>query len=73
IIDDIYPVHSAVISGEDAQEIGLKINLLNQNDELWKKIWLLFCMYDYDSKLEGISKFFEGSRVSHAIVIKENN
>ena len=61
-----YMSHGAVIDYDEAKKLGLSIAYLDRNDEIWKRIWLLYCMYDYDSKAKSIGKIFEGSRFSIA-------
>ncbi|MBP0019139.1 MAG: hypothetical protein J7647_16505 [Cyanobacteria bacterium SBLK] len=59
-----YFSHAAVINVMEAEKLGLQIQNLSASDELWKKLWLLFCMYDYDCRQLGYSKVFEGARIS---------
>jgi hypothetical protein len=59
-----YLSHGAVINVEEALNLGLVVNYLQPKDEIWKRIWLLFCMYDYDCRQLGYSKIFEGERIS---------
>jgi hypothetical protein len=66
---DVYYSHGSVIDYKEAQQLGLKVTYLESNNELWKKIWLLRCMYAYDCKLNNLSKVFEGSRISSSISI----
>ncbi|HWQ89180.1 MAG TPA: hypothetical protein VN374_04320 [Desulfitobacteriaceae bacterium] len=61
-----YNSHGAVIDYEEAKSIGLSVNYLDYNDELWKKIWLLYCLYDYDTKAKGIGRVIEGVKLSIA-------
>lgn len=61
-----YASHGAVINAEDAQHLGLNITYLAPHSNLWKKIWLLYCMYDFDCQRQNYAKIFEGSRVSIA-------
>lgn len=59
-----YMSHGAVIDFEEAKNLGLKASYLNPEDEIWKRIWLLYCMYDYDTKVKKLGKVFEGNRFS---------
>jgi hypothetical protein len=59
-----YLSHGAVINVEEAHNLGLVVNYMQPKDETWKRIWLLFCMYDYDCRQLGYSKIFEGERIS---------
>jgi len=61
-----YKSHGAVIDHGEAKAIGLNIEYLPPDDEAWKRIWLLYCMFDYDSKAHGLGKIFEGAFYSIA-------
>lgn len=56
---DSYPAHGSVIDRAEAQRLGLTITCLNNGDEFWDRIWLLYCMYDYDARRAGVGKIFE--------------
>lgn len=59
-----YMSHGAVIDYGEAQALGLSVEFLQPDDALWQRIWLLYCMYDYDSRVRGLGKIFEGNRFS---------
>lgn len=59
-----YMSHGAVIDSDEAKSLGLSTSYLQPDDELWKKIWLLYCMYDFDTKANGIGRIIEGERFS---------
>lgn len=59
-----YMSHGAVIDHGEAKALGLSVDFLEPDDELWKRIWLLYCMYDYDSRVKNLGKIFEGNRFS---------
>lgn len=59
-----YMSHGAVIDYTEATSLGLNATYLDPNDEVWRRIWLLYCMYDYDAKVKGLGKIFEGNRFS---------
>lgn len=59
-----YMSHGAVIDYEEACELGLSATYLHPDDEIWRRIWLLYCMYDYDMKIRGLGKIFEGNKFS---------
>lgn len=61
-----YSSHGAVINAEEVKSLGLKTKFLDAKDDLWKRLWLLYCMYDYDCQRNGYAKLFEGPRVSIA-------
>lgn len=59
-----YMSHGAVIDFTEATKLGLSVEYLEPSDELWRRIWLLYCMYDYDSRLKKLGKIFEGDKFS---------
>lgn len=59
-----YKSHGAVIDYYEAKALGLSVEYLNAEDDLWKRVWLLYCMYDYDTKANGIGRIIEGNRLS---------
>lgn len=64
---DTYFSHGSVINHQEAAALGLKIEYLPPDDELWRKIWLLHCMYEYDSLKNRYIKVFEGRALSTAV------
>ena len=58
---DTYKSHGAVIDFSEAQELGLSVDWLDPSEEMWRRVWLLYCCYDYDTKLKGIGKITEGA------------
>lgn len=67
-----YASHGAVINAEEAESLGLDVTYLPPGEELWRKIWLLYCMYDFDCQRQSYGKIFEGSRVSIARPLPPN-
>lgn len=59
-----YMSHGAVIDFEEARSLGLDVEFLQPESPLWKRLWLLYCLYDYDTKSAKIGKVFEGNRFS---------
>ncbi len=59
-----YLSHGAVIDYEEAEKLGLAVEYIAPEDELWKRVWLLYCLYDYDCKAKGLAKIFEGAKFS---------
>ena len=57
---DTYKSHGSVINHQEAQNLGLNICYLPDGDEIWSRIWFLYCMYDYDSHRSGLQKIYEG-------------
>lgn len=63
---DTYNSHGAVIDFSEAQELGLAVEWMPPEDELWKRVWLLYCCYDHDIKVRGLGKLIEGATNSIA-------
>ena len=63
---DGYKSHGAVIDYSEALSLGLSVEFLAPDDELWKKLWLLYCMYDHDTKANSIGRLVEGTKFSIA-------
>ncbi len=61
-----YGSHGAVIDFSEAEDVGLTVEWLKPEEELWRRIWLLYCLYDYDTKDKGLGKVLEGSKNSIA-------
>lgn len=61
---DGYGSHGAVIDHSEAEALGLNVRYLPPEDDLWQRIWLLYCMYDHDCRVRRYSKVFEGRRFS---------
>ena len=61
-----YKSHGAVIDHDEAKSLGLSVDYLNHDDPLWRQLWLLYCMYDYDTKTKNLGKIFEGRAYSIA-------
>jgi hypothetical protein len=59
-----YKSHGAVINHDEASDLGLVVRFLDYKDELWSRIWLLYCMYDYDTKAKNLGKIFESYHYS---------
>jgi hypothetical protein len=61
-----YMSHGAVIDRSEAVGLGLDVEYLEPNDPIWQRIWLLYCLYDYDAKAKNLGKIFEGEKYSIA-------
>jgi hypothetical protein len=59
--------HGSVINHQEAKQLGLSVEYLPPEDETWKKIWLLYCMYDHDCRRDRYLKVFEGPYISTSI------
>ena len=59
-----YGSHGAVIDYTEAREIGLSVEYMEPSSTIWKRVWLLFCLYDYDVRHKKLGKVFEGALYS---------
>lgn len=59
-----YGSHGAVIDYSEAESIGLSVEWMDPSSTLWRRIWLLYCMYDYDIAQNRLGKIFEGALYS---------
>lgn len=66
---DTYPSHGSSIDHREAARLGLKVDFLAEESELWKRIWLLHCIYDHDCRKSKYLKVFEGQYRSTAVAI----
>lgn len=64
---DVYFSHGSAIDHVEASALGLKIDYLPPESEIWRRIWLLHCMYDHDCRKGQFLKIFEGHARSTAI------
>lgn len=64
---DTYFSHGSTIDHREASSIGLKVTALAASDPLWQRIWMLYCMYDFDTRRDGYLKIFEGRARSTAV------
>jgi hypothetical protein len=62
-----YHSHGSVIDHAEAAALGLAVDYLNERNDLWRRIWLLRTMYEFDCKQHKLSKIFEGARISSSI------
>ena len=65
---DKFPSHGSVVDHKEALELGLVIDYLPPEDAVWQRIWLLYCMFDYDCRKAKYLKMFEGRARSLALV-----
>lgn len=59
-----YGSHGAVIDHTEAESLGLSVEYLDTSGSLWRKIGLLYCLYDYDVRQKNLGKVFEGALYS---------
>lgn len=64
---DVFHSHGSVIDHREAAGLGLKVTFLSQDDELWRRLWLLHCMYSHDLTAAHHLKVFEGERRSTTV------
>lgn len=63
---DTYNSHGAVIDFSEAKQLGLSVEWMPPESDFWRKVWLLYCCYDNDTKLKQIGKIIEGASNSIA-------
>lgn len=56
--------HGVVIDADEAARIGVKVNKLQQDNDLWKQIWYLHCCYGVLFRRTAIAKVYESRTVS---------
>lgn len=66
---DTYKSHGAVIDHREASNLGLNVCYLPDGNEIWSRIWLLYCMYDFDLHRSGLLKIYEGRARSTQIKV----
>jgi len=65
---DIYASHGSTVDASEALKLGLKVERLDPNNDLWQRLWLLWNMYSYDCDLHGYDKMFESRFASHSVI-----
>lgn len=68
---DTYFSHGSTIDQRDAAALGLNVNSLGVDDPFWQRVWLLYSMYDFDTRRDGYLKIFEGRARSTAVAIPQ--
>lgn len=64
---DNYHSHGSVIDADEALRLGLKVEKLNADGDLWQRLWLLRCMYEHDAAKSQTLKMFEGPYISNRL------
>lgn len=64
---DLFHSHGSVIDTDEAAALGIKVERLQPDSQLWQSIWLLRCMYAHDLQQNGLIKVFEGRKVSNTL------
>ena len=70
---ETYFSHGSVIDHNEATRLGLNIEYLPPESELWKLFRLLACMYETDTRQHRYLKVFEGNMLSSAIEAPVNS
>lgn len=65
-----YHSHGSSIDADEAKYLNLNVQKLLPEEDLWKKVWLLRTMYQYDCMANGYSKLFESNFVSSSVLVK---
>ncbi len=66
---NFYYSHGSVIDYKEAEQLGLKVSYLEPSNEIWKRFWLLRCMYEHDCGANKITKIFESRKISSSIAV----
>lgn len=64
---DTYFSHGSVIDHREAKSLGLAVKYLSPSEDLWQRIWLLYCMIEFDCRKSRYVKLFEGRSRSSAV------
>lgn len=64
---ETYPNHGAVINHQEASRIGLNVNYLPYDNELWQLLWRLFIRYTVEMREKEWVKVFESNKTSVTI------
>ena len=67
---DVYHSHGSVIDAKEAVALGLKVENLTSDNQIWIKIGLLRAMYQHDCTQAKTLKIFEGNRISLIVAAK---
>jgi hypothetical protein len=59
-----YGSHGAVVDYKEALSLGLDVEWMPPESELWKRVWLLNCLYQADAQRDDVGKIFEGASFS---------
>ena len=59
-----YGSHGAVIDHTEAMDIGISVEYMEPSSTIWRRVWLLYCLYDYDVRHKKLGKVFEGALYS---------
>ena len=59
-----YASHGMVIDSKEAAQMGLVVEDLGQDNELWQRLWRLHLAYEVQVMQAGFTKIFESRKVS---------
>jgi len=65
-----YHSHGSVIDHKEAAQLGFHVTFLAHDSTIWKKLWLLRAMYQYDCPIGGFAKLFESAKVSTGTAVQ---
>lgn len=63
----VYFSHGSTIDHIEASALGLAVDYLPPDDPVWQRVWLLYCMCDFDCRKSRYLKLFEGRARSTAV------
>jgi hypothetical protein len=58
-----------VTDHREAKLLGLAVEYLRPESRFWQQVWLLYRMYDFDSRRSGYLKVFKGRLRSAAVAV----
>ncbi|MEB3245721.1 MAG: hypothetical protein VKJ06_07030 [Vampirovibrionales bacterium] len=61
---EVFASHGTPVGPAYLTENYIAVEHLSKENELWQKLWLLFCMYTHDCQMNGYSKIFETRKIS---------
>ena len=64
---EVFFSHGSVINHVEAKNLGLTVEYLPPDNDVWQRIWLMHCMYDHDCRRDKYLKVFEGAAISTSI------
>lgn len=59
-----YGSHGAVVDYKEASSLRLSVEWMSPESDLWRRVWLLYCLYDADTQRDDLGKIFEGAAYS---------
>lgn len=59
-----FKVHDKMVSAIEAQKMGLKVKILEDDNELWKTIWELYYRAELEMQQSGFAKLYETTQSS---------